>query len=214
MNLDGTPDAEDLEFYDRYGPWEPLDPVALHQLMAGFPAPWWIVGGHAIEAFTGVVRPHEDIDLVVFSRHVPQLREHFRGRYHLWSNDGGTLRPLDDRFPEPFHDRCQVWVRENARSPWVIDCPLNPDVDGLWQSKRDDTHVAPLEDVTWVDRRGIRFLDPAIVLRYKATQNREKDRHDLDNTWPLLSLDQRQWLLDAVRAADPNHPWLERRADT
>jgi hypothetical protein len=42
------------------------------------------------EAFTGVPRFHEDIDLVVYTEHVPQLREQLGGVFHLWSNDGGT----------------------------------------------------------------------------------------------------------------------------
>jgi hypothetical protein len=213
MNLDGTPDDEDIAFLDLYGPWESPGPAVLQDLLAGFPEPWWLVGGHAIEAFTGASRPHEDIDLVVFSRHVPQLREHFRGRFHLWSQDGGTLRPLNDTFPEPFHDRCQIWFRENARSPWIIDCPINPDVDGLWQSKRFDDHVAPLDQVTWTDERGIRFLNPEIVLHYKAASNREKDRHDLDYAWSLLSETQRDWLRGAVKRYDPDHPWNDRLAD-
>jgi hypothetical protein len=212
MNLDGTPDAEDIEFYDRYGPWDSPGPEVLQGLMDGFPEPWWLVGGHAIEAFTGVRRPHEDIDLVIFSRHVPQLREHFRDRYHLWSNDGGTIRPLDDRFPEPFHDRSQIWIRKNALSPWIIDCPINPDVDGRWQSKRLDDHVADLDDVTWVDGRGIRFLNPEVVLHYKAASDREKDRHDLNAAWPLLSEEKKQWLRDALKRYDPAHPWNERLA--
>lgn len=212
MNLDGTPDAEDREFYDLYGPWEALDPVALQTLMHGFGCPWWVVGGHAIEAFTGICRPHEDIDLVIFGTDLPAFREHFRGRYHLWSNHGGVLRPITDRFPEPLDYRSQVWVRENALAPWIIDCPLNPDVDGQWQSKRDNDHVAPLEHVTWVDGRGIRMLNPEIVLLFKAAQNRLKDEADLEATWPLLSAEKRQWLRDAVRRWDADHPWNERLA--
>lgn len=213
MNLDGTPDEEDVRFYDRYGPWDVLDPVGLRSLMEGFSRPWWVVGGYATEAFTGVPRPHEDIDLVIFGRDVQSMRAHFEGRYHLWSNDGGTIRPLDDKFPEPFHDRCQIWVRKDAHSPWIIDCPINPDVDGKWQSKRFDDHVADLDEVTWVDDRGIRFLNPEIVLLFKAAQNREKDRFDLEQVWPLLSDDKRGWLRDAVRRYDDDHPWNERLAD-
>ena len=212
MNLDGTPDQEDLEFYDRYGPWESFDLLGLQALMDGFPEPWWVVGGHAMEAFNGVHRPHEDVDLVIFSRHVPELREQLRD-YHLWSNDGGTLRPLDDRFPEPFHDRCQIWVRKNASSPWIIDCPINPDVEGRWQSKRFADHVADLADVTWVDERGIRFQNPEIVLLFKAAQDREKDRFDLENTWPLLAEDKKRWLRAAVKRYDAEHPWNTRLAD-
>ena len=35
---------------------------------------WWVVGGWAIEAFTGVARRHEDIDLVIWARDLPLLR--------------------------------------------------------------------------------------------------------------------------------------------
>ena len=178
MNLDGTPDAEDLEFYDRYGPWDSLDPDELKSVMEGYPKPWWVVGGHAIEAFTGVPRPHEDVDLVVFGRDTPDLRAHF----------------------------------ENALAPWIIDCPLNPDVDGQWQSKRDESHVADLEDVTWVDDRGIRFLNPEIVLLFKAAQNRAKDEHDLEQAWPLLSDEKQGWLREALHKYDSEHPWNERLA--
>jgi len=214
MNLDGTPDEDDIEFYDLYGPWDPIDPVGLQTLMAGFPRPWWVVGGHAVEAYTGVPRPHEDIDLVIFRRDVPSLREHFEGRFHLWSNDGGTLRPINARFPEPLADLSQIWFRENARAPWIIDCPLNPDVDGRWQSKRDEAHVADLEDVTWVDSWGIRFLNPEIVLLFKAAQDRPKDRHDLEQSWPLMSRAKRAWLREALHRYDANHPWNARLGDS
>lgn len=156
MNLDGTPDEEDLEFYDRYGPWDALDPVDLQALMDGVPEPWWIVGGHAIDAFTGVTR---------------------------------------------------------ARAPWIIDCPINPDIDGRWQSKRDGDHVADLDEVTWVDNRGIRFLNPEVVLHFKAAQNRGKDRFDLEIVWPLLSREKKLWLAEWVRKFDPEHPWSERLAN-
>ena len=178
--------------------------------MNGFDKPWWVVGGHAMDAFTGVPRPHEDIDLVIFSRDVPSMRAHFEGRYHLWSQYGGTMRPLNDRFPEPLDDLSQVWVRENARAPWIIDCPINPDVDGRWQSKRDKAHVADLKDVTWVDERGIRFLNPEIVLLFKAAQNRPKDQYDLDHAWPLLSDVRQQWLQESVARLHPDHPWTGR----
>jgi hypothetical protein len=84
------PDAEDEAFCAVYGDWDPLTPDELRDLMAGYPQPWWVVGGWSVEAFTGVPRFHEDIDLVVYTEHVPQLREQLGGVFHLWSNDGGT----------------------------------------------------------------------------------------------------------------------------
>src|SRR6185436_19584146 len=77
-------DEEERRFLDVYGAWDPLTPVELAGLMAGFPEPWWVVGGHSIEAFTGVPRFHEDIDLVVFAEALPALRGQFRGVFDLW----------------------------------------------------------------------------------------------------------------------------------
>ena len=106
--------------------------------------------------------------------------------WHLWSNHGGTLRPLDDRFPEPISNESQIWVRRSAQDPWVIDLPITPDRDGLWTNKRMPDHVAPLEDVTWVADDGIRYLNPEIGLLYKAVLARRKDDRDLDRCLPLL----------------------------
>lgn len=207
------PDDEDRAFLDVYGDWEPLTPAELRTLMAGFEPPWWLVGGHAVEAFTGVPRLHEDIDLVVFADHVPELRTQLGGRFHLWSNHGGTLRVIDDRHPEPLHPLSQIWMRVDARSPWQVDCILNPSVDGRWQSRHDESLVADLEEVTWVHTDGVRYLNPEVALLFKAKQARAKDGVDLANAWPLMSTAQRAWLRDAVLARYPGHDWSDRLSE-
>lgn len=209
-DLAWTPDPEDLRFLDVYGDWDPVTPPELRDLMDGYPEPWWLVGGHAIEAFTGVPRFHEDIDLVVFTEHVPLLRAQLGGRFHLWSNDGGTFRVIDDAHPEPLDPLSQIWMREDARSSWRIDCILNGSVDGRWQSKRDPSHVADLDEVTWVHADGIRYMRPELTLFFKARQARAKDTVDLGNAWPLMTQAQRDWLHDRVRRHYPEHPWLTR----
>ena len=202
--------ADDAEFFRRNGPWAPLDPAGLAAFMAGFDRPWWIVGGWAIEAFTGAAREHEDVDLSILACDIPALRAHVGDRWHLWSNDGGTLRPLSDRFPEVLDVESQIWIREHALAPWIIDLPITPDRDGLWTDKRLPDHVAPLEDVTWVAESGIRYLNPEIVLHFKAKLGRPKDDRDLERALPLLSADQRARLRDDVRRTQPGHPWLAR----
>ena len=204
--------AEDEEFFRRYGDWAPLDPAGLADFMSGFERPWWIVGGWSIEAFTGRPREHEDVDLSILACDLTALREHVGDRWHLWSNHGGTLRPFDDRFPEVLDVHSQVWVRRSAADPWVIDLPITPDRDGLWTSKRDPGHVAPLDDVTWVAGDGIRYLSPEITLLYKAALHRPKDDRDLAVTWPLLRAEQQAWLREAVGRLYPGHAWVERMA--
>lgn len=206
------PDEEDIAFCRLYGAWEPCSPAELVLLMEGFPAPWWLVGGHAIEAFTGVQRHHEDVDMVIYCRDVQHLRDQLGDRFHLWSNAGGTFRVINDRHPEPLDPLSQIWVREHAQAPWRIDIILNPDAEGQWQSKRDDEHVADLASVTWVHSDGIRYLNPEIVLLFKAADHRTKDEIDLANAWPLLDRQQRDWLRESVRRLYPEHPWRDRLA--
>ena len=57
---------------------------------------------------------------------------------------------------------------------------------------------------------GIRYLDPEITLHFKARLDRPKDGRDLEVTWPLLAAGQRAWLLAAIEATEPGHPWLDR----
>lgn len=177
-----------------YGRFEPLTPTQLKSLLHGFDRPWWIVGGYAIEAFTGVPREHEDIDMCIFVEDVPAFRAHLEPRFHLWSNDGGTFRFFDDSHPEPLSPLSQIWVREHAAAPWLIDCILNPRVGGNWQNKRDIEDVRPLEDATWAAPDGIRYLNPEIALFFKAGSERAAQQWDWTVAYPLLSEDQRDWL--------------------
>ena len=200
--------AEDERFFRWYGHWAPLDPAGLTAFMDGFERPWWIVGGWSIEAFTRVPREHEDVDLSILACDLTAFREHVGDEWNLWSNHGGTLRPVDDRHPEVLDVHSQVWVRRSAADPWVIDLPITPDRDGLWTSKRDPDHVAALDDVTWVASDGVRYLRPEITLLYKAALHRPKDDRDLAVTWPLLGAEQQAWLRDAVRRLYPGHAWV------
>jgi hypothetical protein len=203
---------DDAEILRWYGEWQPLDPAGLAELMRGFERPWWIVGGWSIEAFTGVPREHEDVDLSLLACDLTAFREHLGADWTPWSNDGGTLRPLSERFPDPLNVESQVWLRRDAQSPWVVDLPITPDRDGLWTNKRWADHVVRVEEATWVADDGIRYLRPEIALLYKAALDREKDRRDLDLTWPALDDVARRWLLDALAVVHPDHPWLARVA--
>ncbi len=189
---------DDAKWQRIYGRFEPLTPVELRDRLIGFERPWWLVGGYAIEAFTGSAREHEDIDMCIFVEDVQALRAHLEPLYHLWSNNGGTFRFFDEKHPEPLAPLSQVWVREHAGAPWIVDCILNPSVDGKWQSKRDQEHVSPLDEVTWLASDSIRYLNPEIALFFKANSARATQQWDWDIAYPMLSAEQRRWLDDAV----------------
>lgn len=205
-------EPEELEFQRLYGPWVPADLAETAELMTGFPGRWWVTGGWAVEAFTGVRRKHEDVDVSIMETDLPALRKQFAGRMHLWCAGSATLKPLrddDDTMPEW---SSQIWIREHALAPWRVDFQVNPVRNGRWIFRRDPELDFDLEDVTWVAADGIRYINPEMAIAYKAQLRRPKDDGDLDATWPLLSSAQREWLAATVARLEPDHPWLDRSA--
>lgn len=202
--------AEDEAFLRLYGEWAPLTPSQMAAQMAGFDRPWWVVGGWAVEAATGYRREHEDLDVSILACDVPAFVEHLRGRWHVWNNAGGVLRPLGERWTDVEDPASQLWLRESAADPWVVDVPLTPDLDGRWAHKFLPGEDAEVDEVTWLGGDGIRYLAPEVVLSYKARLGRPKDDPDLEACLPVLSVSQRDWLRDAVERTAPGHAWLAR----
>lgn len=202
--------AEEDAFLALYGGWEPLTPGDVARELAGFDRPWWVVGGWAIEAATGYRREHEDTDISLLSSDVPALVEFVKGRWHVWNNVGGVLRPLGGRWTSVEDPASQLWLRAGATSPWVLDVPLTPAKGDLWSHKYLPDQVAPVAEVTWVAEGGIRYLMPEIVLTYKARLRRPKDEPDFEATLPVLSRERRQWLHQALQTLVPDHHWLAR----
>ncbi|MGI8433344.1 MAG: nucleotidyltransferase domain-containing protein [Nocardioidaceae bacterium] len=202
----GLSDKE-RDFQRLYGPWAAWDLEEARAVFDTTGLVWWIAGGYAVEAFTGVVREHDDIDVSIFRRDVPRLIEALSGRYHTWAAGAPGLVPLTNaQMPVP-EQADQVWLRAHALAPWRADVLVNPDRDGDWVSRRDPTFSAPLETVTWC-RDGIRYLNAEIALAFKAKLLRPKDQCDFDAAWPLLKPSARRWLVDYLERKEAEHPWL------
>lgn len=190
-----------------YGGWDPLDPTTIGAFMAGFDRPWWVIGGWSLEAFTGVPRTHEDLDISILSGDADAFREFLGDRWTPWNVDDGWFRPFDHRFTDVRPDS-QVWVRRDAQSRWVLDVPFTPETEGRWTNKRHLTHTEDLDDVTWVAPDGLRYARPEVTLMFKAAQAREKDRRDAEVTLPLLDDRARSWLGRTLARFAPEHPWV------
>ncbi|MET9200422.1 hypothetical protein [Gordonia sp. NPDC003585] len=198
--------SEEAAFRSRYGPWANVTPGDVSDLLGDFDRPWWVAGGWAIDAFTGTERDHEDLDLCVFRTDLDALLAALDDRLHAWATGlQGSLWPVTGEYPLP-GDSTQLWLRADATSPWLLDVLLTPDDDGRWVHRRDGSS-APLDEVTW--RSGeIRYLDPEIVLMYKAKANRSKDLSDLRRAIPQLDDHARKRLREFLIHSHPGHAWI------
>jgi hypothetical protein len=205
FELDET--DEDRDFYRWYGAWAPFEPAWVAGLFAEIPARWWIVGGWAVDAFTGVARPHEDIDVGFLRADLPVVLEHLNADACVWTNVSGTIRPL--RRPEDLLEGSrQLWVRHNGDSPWFMDLAMTPHDGDTWISPRDERIRRPLDEATFLGDDGIRYLRPELVLFMKAKTARAKDDHDLGQVLPRLDPAAKAWLRESIELVHPGHRWL------
>jgi hypothetical protein len=197
-----------VDVIDWYGPFEVLDTGDAAALLGGLPAQWWINGGWALEKYTAVRRPHNDVDVGVFLDDLAAVHAYFAPTHQVWAVGSGALRPLTDPadLPDWAH---QLWIRERADTPWLLDVQLTGRRDGEWVLPRDPSVTFPLDSVTWLSD-DIRYLNPEIVLLFKAAHVGAKDEADLDATLPWLRAEARQRLVELLTKIHPGHAWLSR----
>ncbi len=187
---------------------------AVTRLMAGFPHPWFVAGGWAIDLFVQrVTRPHTDVEIGLLRAHQHALRTQLAG-WRLTKSD--FLRPegaawvpwnADDWVAPPLF-QVQAWGP--ADEVPAYDFFLNDTVNGAWQFRRQPAITRPIEEITLHTPDGIPFLVPEIQLAFKGKHQRPKDEHDFTRALPHLSAAQRIWLAMALHAAYGEHPWIER----
>lgn len=190
-----------------WGTWDHLSVESVAALFAGFPGPWWVAGGYAIDALAGARRrEHDDVDIGVFAADQLAVQAHLAGWELHAADPPGTLRPwLDgETLPPPVHD---IWARRDAGDSWRFQLMLNPGGPGEFVCRRDERIRVPLGDAIWW-RDGVPYLAPEVQLFFKAKAPRAKDEQDFADCLPLLSAAQRGFLSWALELVHPGHPWL------
>ena len=192
-----------------FGPWQARNPEDVADLFDGYSGRWWIAGGWAIEAFSGVPRPHDDVDPSIPRSDVSLLRRHLAGRLDVWTADSGTFHPmLTEADVEGLPATCEnLWLRASGADPWEYDVILMDASPATWTFKRDARISLPIEDIVWT-RNGIDYLRPDVQLLHKANSLRPKDQEDFEACLPRLDEPARQWLAHALQLAHPGHLWL------
>ncbi len=201
-------DLPEAEINRIYGDWLPRTPADLAELMVGYPGRWWISGGWAIEAFSGVSRPHGDLDPSLPRHEISLLRAHLAGRLDLWAAEQGTLSVLIPADDITVPRTCgNIWARDGGSSPWQYDIIVMDGDADRWIFKRDHTISLPWDEIIW-HRDQIPYIRPEIQLLHKAAGLRPRDVRDFNAAAPLLDDPARQWLRDSISQVHPGHPWL------
>jgi hypothetical protein len=172
--------------------------------MRGFPAPWWVAGGWALDLFAGSAREHDDVDVLVLRDDQRLIRDHLGG-WDVQVAHAGRLEPWTGERIDP--PRGGLWARSDVNGPWELDFLL-ADSDGSdWLFKRDQSLRLPLGEIGMVGEAGVPYLRPELVLLFKSRLDRERDAEDFDRTLPKLDQARRallaQWL-------PGDHPWRPR----
>ncbi|HEU5424539.1 MAG TPA: hypothetical protein VFU72_13420 [Nitrolancea sp.] len=180
-------------------------------LVAGFPAPWYVSGGWAIDLFLGTTtRAHEDLEIGVARADQALLHR------QLGDRDLRKIVPRGETFDLlpwsegewlelPIH---QIIVPQAPDHPVEFQFFLNEVWSGEWRFRPDQTIRRPVEECYDVSPFGIPALAPEIQLLYKCRRHGPKDEHDFRVVLPHLDASRRAWLSDALRRFRPDDPWL------
>lgn len=194
----------DLDAWDAWSPWEAA------QRLAALNVPWYVAAGWALDLFLGrQTREHDDLEIGIPAHAFPELREELGG-YELVVVGGGRAWPTTDATLAAHH---QTWVREPG-GPWRVDVFREPWDGDTWICRRDPLIRLPRTRLVSHTNDGIPYVQPEVVLLFKAKEHRTKDERDLDTVLPHLDAARRAWFRDALDVVHPGHPWLGRLATT
>ncbi|MEU9779713.1 amino acid transporter [Streptomyces phaeochromogenes] len=196
--------------HSALGRWDPAPLTEVADRFRDVKNPWWVAGGLAIELAVGRrIRDHGDVDVLLLRRDQLAVQQALPD-WEWWAADPpGSLRPWasDEALPESVHD---IWCRPGPGEPWRIQIMLDESHGQEWVSRRDPRVRRPLDELGLISTGGIPYLAPEVQLFYKAKEPRPKDETDLAAALPVLTDDQRHWLVHAITQAYGAHPWVSR----
>ena len=182
-------------------PWSPAEAA---QRLAG--VPFCIGGGWAMSLHAGrVTREHGDLELAVVGDDYWRAREVLRDLPAYAPVGDGTVAPLADGELPP-GDSFQTWFHDG--DAWRVDVMIEPGDADTWVYRRDESVREPRSFMVGHTSDGIPYLLPHGGLLFKAKYGRAKDEADFAVAAPLLTDDQRAWLVEQLARLHPGHPWL------
>ena len=188
--------------------------------MSTFGATWCLCGGWAVDAWLGrLSRDHVDVDIAVFLEDQRAFFEHMAGWQlvaHDTQVDGGTAEPWNGRplvLPAHIHARSPEAglplpnrVDNAAGQGFGLDVQINERSGDDWIMSREPRISLPLDDAVRQSSWGVPTVVPEVLLFYKASGLRRRDKLDFLALLPHLTQEQSDWLRSAISLI--GHPWL------
>jgi hypothetical protein len=166
---------------------------------------WCVTAGWALELFRGEqTRDHEDLDIAVSADCFDALRRAL-GEFELFVVGEGVARAMTADALAAYH---QTWVRDPASGKWRVDIFREPWERDTWVYRRDPRIRMPISDALGYTSDGIPYMQPEIVLLFKAKRPGPKDEADFAALLPLLDASKRGWLTEVLGLVHPGHRWL------
>jgi hypothetical protein len=191
--------------YDR---WLALSVEEVVSLFAGAPFKWCLAGGYAVEQFVGrSIRPHGDIDVVVFREDQIDVQRWLDGWAVYAADPPGTLRAwqIGEYLSFGIHD---IWGHQRAAQAWQMQLMLAETEADEWFSRRHPTIRGHRGDLM-VRYQGVPCIRIEVQLMYKARQPRPKDVQDFRACLPLMSEAAKAWLKQSLQIMHPEgHAWI------
>jgi len=187
------------------------EPLKVFKLLAGFKKHWFVAGGWAIDLFLGkVTREHEDIEIVIFRCDQLTLRDYLKDwefkkvipvpKMHteLWKENEWLDLPVHEIHAQ----------NSNSDLPH-LEILVNESSGDEWRFRRNPNITRSISMLGTRSQNGIPFLNPEIILLYKAKNPNPQDEADFKNVRKILGQEPRGWLKQAVKVCYPGHQWLE-----
>ncbi len=196
-------------------PTRTLDEVfAVCRFTEGFPGPWWLGGGWAIDIWTGgPSREHEDIEICVPRSYQEAVHAYCADwRFFTPVNEQWAALPEGEMLESP---RFMLQLRRTPESsvsvegmPSEFEFLLNDVADGEWIFLPEPSIRLPMERVYGPSPLGLPVTAPEILLLHKAQHHRPKDEHDFERVRDRMDVDRRAWLRLQLERIRPEDPWI------
>lgn len=186
--------------------WDAWSPSELARRLAGVTAAWYVIAGWALDLFLGrQTREHDDLEIGVAAQDFGAIRSAL-AEFEFFVVGHGRALPLTE---QTLADHRQTWVREPSTGLWLLDVIREPWDGDAWVYERDRRITRTAPELVARTRDGIPYMQPEVVLLFKANAMRPKDEDDFAFVLPQLDESRRRWLVEVLELAHPGHPWID-----